>query len=163
VHLLRRLRRAGVTTSWDVGWHPEAMRDENFHRVFAELSIVFLNEMEALRYSRSRSRAVALDRLARPGQVLVIKLGRRGAIGVDRDGRRFRAPAVAIRAVETTGAGDAFNAGFLHRWLDGTALPECLRAGNICGALSTRVPGGSGGTPYAAELARWSKTQRRQH
>ena len=61
-----------------------------------------------------------------------------------------RAPAYAIEPLDTTGAGDSFNAGFLHVWLaDGSSL-DALRLGAACGALSTR---GLGGTAGQADLA----------
>ena len=54
-------------------------------------------------------------------------------------------------AVDTTGAGDSFNAGFLYRWLEGAPLVECLRLGAACGALSTRGLGGTAAQPTLEE------------
>jgi sugar/nucleoside kinase (ribokinase family) len=62
------------------------------------------------------------------------------------------APALAVRPVDTTGAGDSFNAGFLHAWLDGRELQECLRWGAACGSLSTRGVGGWERQASAAEV-----------
>jgi sugar/nucleoside kinase (ribokinase family) len=62
------------------------------------------------------------------------------------------APALAVRPVDTTGAGDSFNAGFLHAWLDGRELQECLRWGAACGSLSTRGVGGWERQAHAAEV-----------
>ena len=148
------LRSRGVTTSWDLGWNPETARQPGFRRLNALLDVVFFHQDEALRYSGRSTPAAALGRLAQPGQCVVIKLGARGAVAIGPDGRRRRARGLKVRAIETTGAGDAFNGGFLHAWLQGADLAACLRTGNVCGALSTRVPGGSAGTPTRAELAR---------
>jgi len=152
--LVEYLHARGVTTSWDLGWHPEAARQAGFRRLFGRLSIVFLNRMEALRYSGAPTPRKALDRMAQPGQCFVIKLGSEGAIAAAPDGSFHRAPALKVRAVDTTGAGDAFAGGFLHFWLEGAALSECLRVGNACGALSTTAPGGSVAVPTRAQLAR---------
>jgi len=57
-------------------------------------------------------------------------------------------------AIDTTGAGDSFNAGFLHAWLDDRPIEECLRSGVACGALSTRAAGGTTSQPGASELTR---------
>ena len=152
--LLADLRRAGVTTSWDLGWHPEAMRDRSFRRTLASADIVFMNEREALRFAGRNSLSAAVERLRTGAQILVVKLGKRGAIAIDADGRRVRSAVVKVNARDTTGAGDAFNGGFLHLWLQGAPLAECLRAGNICGALSTRAPGGTAGAPTAVEFQR---------
>ena len=64
-----------------------------------------------------------------------------------------------VEPVDTTGAGDSFNAGFLRAWLDGGTLLDCLELGAVCGALSTRAVGGVDGQPTFAEataaLAAW--------
>ena len=152
--LLGDLRKRGVTTSWDLGWRPEAMRDANFRRTLAELNIVFMNEREALRFSAAGSVKEAVQRLRSDAQVFVVKLASRGAIAVEADGRQARVRGMKVRTVDSTGAGDAFNGGFLHWWLQGAGLEECLRAGNICGALSTRAAGGSAAAPTLKELQR---------
>lgn len=152
--LVTWLRRRDVTTSWDLGWNPETARQPGFRRLCALLDVVFYNRDEALHYSGASTPAAALGRLGGREQVVVIKLGAAGAVAVGEDGRRKLARSLKVRAVDTTGAGDAFDGGFLHAWLDGADLVDCLRAANICGALSTRVPGGSAGTPTRAELAR---------
>jgi sugar/nucleoside kinase (ribokinase family) len=94
----------------------------------------------------------------------IIKLGRDGAIGLD-DGRPVRVPPPTVEAKETTGAGDAFDAGFLWVYLRREPLQRCLLAGNICGALSTRAPGGTEAFPTRRELQatvrRMLKEQRR--
>ena len=148
------LKRRGVTTSWDLGWHPEAVRERGFRELLSQLDIVFLNRLEALRLARSRTPAVALQRLARKGQCVVVKLGASGAMATGPDGVLVRARGFKADVVDTTGAGDAFNGGFLHAWLAGRNLAECLRVGNICGSLSTTRPGGSDGTPTREQLAR---------
>jgi sugar/nucleoside kinase (ribokinase family) len=57
---------------------------------------------------------------------------------------RFDLAAFAVEAVETTGAGDSFNAGFLHQFTRGKNLQECARFGNACGALAVTALGGTG-------------------
>ena len=152
--VLSELHKRGVTTSWDLGWRPEAMRDQNFRRTLAAVDVVFMNEREALWFARSKSVAGALEKLRRDGQTLVVKMGKRGALAVDAAGRRVRKSGMKVNAVDTTGAGDAFNGGFLHLWMQAAEIEQCLQAGNICGALSTRVAGGSAGAPTAQQLRR---------
>ena len=65
----------------------------------------------------------------------------------------FDAPQ-AVTPVDTTGAGDCFDAGLLHTWLKGASAEKLLRAGNICGACSTEAYGGIAGFPTAARLGR---------
>jgi hypothetical protein len=63
------------------------------------------------------------------------------------DGQALSAAALAGRVVDTTGAGDAFNGGFLAALLAGRPIAECLAAGVRLGTLSTRAPGGLDGLP----------------
>jgi len=73
--------------------------------------------------------------------ITIVKQGDRGAswLAPDRD---IHFPAPRVKVVDTTGAGDAFNAGFLVAWMRGRSPALCLAAGNHSGAASTRVPGG---------------------
>lgn len=158
--LLSYLRRAGVTTSWDVGWRPEALRDPNFRRTIALVDVLFMNEDEALRFGRKKTLADAVERLRAAGQILVVKLGKRGALAIDQHGRRETSAAPRVNAIDTTGAGDAFNGGFLHVWLQAGSLKDCLRAGNVCGALSTRAAGGSVSAPTPIEFQRFMRRSR---
>jgi sugar/nucleoside kinase (ribokinase family) len=87
------------------------------------------------------------DEILRPlVPTLVIKDGANGAYGW-RDGQKFHSPPLDLTPVDTTGAGDVFNAGFLTAFLAGEPLPVCLRWGNICGGESTLGYGGVSTAP----------------
>jgi sugar/nucleoside kinase (ribokinase family) len=79
------------------------------------------------------------------------KLGPRGSATLEKDAL-LELPAFAIQPIDTTGAGDSFDAGFLHAWLREQPIRECLRWGSACGALSTRGLGGTPSQPDAAEV-----------
>lgn len=83
--------------------------------------------------------------------VPVVKLGADGAIGLEQ-GRAVRVRPPRVEIVERTGAGDAFNAGFVWAYRRGEPLTRCLLAGNICGAFSTRAPGGTAAFPTVREI-----------
>ena len=59
------------------------------------------------------------------------------------NGSLVRVPAFPVQPVDTTGAGDSFNAGFLHAWLRKAPLGDALRFGAACGAISTLASGGT--------------------
>jgi sugar/nucleoside kinase (ribokinase family) len=80
-----------------------------------------------------------------------VKLGADGALGVGPDGVVVRAAATPVTPVDTTGAGDSFDAGFIAAWLDGHDLGDALRLGVACGSLSTRAVGGTEGQPTRSE------------
>lgn len=72
-----------------------------------------------------------------------------------RDGVKHYAPAYRVAAVDTTGAGDSFNAGFVYGFLQGLPVDQCLKCGNGCGALSVTALGGNTAFPFRAELEKW--------
>jgi len=76
------------------------------------------------------------------------------------EGTVYKQRALPGSIVDATGAGDAFNGGFLHEFLRGSQWDDCLRAGNICGSLSAMAPGGSLGLPTHPEFTKHMRTLR---
>ena len=93
----------------------------------------------------------AVDALGVLVPVPVVKLGPGGAVGLEQ-GRPVVVPPPHVQMVDTTGAGDAFNAGFIWAFVRGEPLTRCLVAGNICGAFSTRAAGGTQAFPTLREF-----------
>src|SRR5262245_41095505 len=148
IAVVDQLRRRGITSSWDFGWNPRLIHDPQFRTLAESVDCLFLNRDEALMYSRRTTLGDALDRWRRAPRPVVIKLGRLGSRIVG-GGVELRAAPPRVRVVDTTGAGDAFNAGFLVAALRGGSLQAALRLGNRVGALSTRRAGGIAGLPQA--------------
>ena len=95
----------------------------------------------------------ALDRVSDIPTVAV-KRGARGAVA--RHGSEIvYAASIPVEVVDTTGAGDSFDAGFVYGYLAGWSLPRTLRLAAICGALSTRAAGGTGSQATLAEAQRY--------
>lgn len=140
------LRRNGIGTSWDFGWNPSLGSDPHFLALATSVDYLFLNRDETIVYSGARSLSRALGYWRRSTSLVVVKLGAAGArvVGSDVDARE---KAVTVRVVDTTGAGDAFNAGFLAGQLRGLDLGDAPRLANRVGALSTRRAGGLAGLP----------------
>ena len=144
--LLERCRRRRVTTSWDFGWHEDLPGRRGFASLLGALDWVFVNEREARHYAKAFTFASACARWRLLAKQTVIKRGARGAMVLEGN-RVWRAPAVRGNVVDTTGAGDAFNGGFLAALLSGRPVAECLSAGVRLGSLSTRAAGGLDGLP----------------
>ncbi len=111
------------------------------------------NLAEALHLTGMRSAEEALMCLAALTPLVLLKLGSDGALACH-EGKVIRQPAIGVNAVDTTGAGDCFNAGFLAGYVQGRPLEECLAMATICGGLSTTAPGGTA-APTATEVAQW--------
>jgi sugar/nucleoside kinase (ribokinase family) len=148
--LFARARRAGLTTSLDTGFDPSGRWDGGLRETLRETDLFFPNEVELQAISGCADPAEGLKRLANGRTRVIAKLGRDGAMALDAD-RVVHVPAFAVDAIDTTGAGDSFNAGFLHRWLARAPLVECLRLGAACGALSTLGLGGTARQPTLEE------------
>jgi len=149
--LFREARAAGLTTSLDPGFDPSERWEPDLLETLAEVDVFFPNEVE-LRALTGRDRPEeAVRSLQRDSARIVAKLGGEGAMAIDDDGRCLGLPAPRIEVVDTTGAGDSFDAGFLHAWLGGDPLVDCLRLGVACGSLSTRGLGGTAKQPDLAE------------
>jgi sugar/nucleoside kinase (ribokinase family) len=145
--LLAAAHAARTTTSLDTNWDPaQRWGDGRLTAALPHVSLLLPNEAEALAISRARTLAEAVPVLTAGGARLVVKLGARGALGVDGD-RRYRAVPPKVTAADTTGAGDCFNAGVLAGLLSGLDLPESLALGCAAGAASTRAPGGTASSP----------------
>lgn len=144
--VVRRLRERSTTTSWDFGWHDGLERRRGFNRLAGELDWVFVNEKEARAYSGARTLGEAVDRWRAMARGTVIKRGARGAMAVLPDGV-YRVAAPAVRVVDTTGAGDAFNGGFLAALVRDCDIVTCLGVGVRVGSESTRRAGGLEGLP----------------
>ena len=149
--VLERLHRRGVGTSWDFGWNERLLDDPVFPALLDRVRVLFVNEQEALLYSRRRSLPGAMTHWRRAANTVIVKVGPKGCHWISRD-RELHAPAPRVRTVDTTGAGDAFNGGFLVARLRGLSPAAALRLGNHVGALSTRQAGGLDGLPQSADL-----------
>ncbi len=112
------------------------------------------NATEALHLTGAATVEAAVARLAELTPLVVIKLGADGVMA-QAGARVIHVPGISVEALETTGAGDCFNAGFLYGYLRGEPLETCLRCGNICGGLSTTARGGATAAPTAIEVEEW--------
>ncbi len=132
--LVRMARAAGATVSLDPQGDPAGGWDGGMRDLLPSIDVLFVNETEA----------AAIDG-ARAGLVVV----KRGARGASAGGVDVAPP--AVDAVDATGAGDSFDAGFLAAWLAGEPVEQALRLGCACGALSTRALGGTAAQPTLDE------------
>jgi sugar/nucleoside kinase (ribokinase family) len=140
--LFRRLKSAGLTTSLDTNDDPDDRWDGVLPGVLPHIDILLPNEREAMKIARKDNLESALTWLSERVPTVVVKLGPRGAMAVS-NGVRVMAEPVPVKVVDPVGAGDSFDAGFLHKHLQGAEVGECLRFGNMMGAFSTLRPGGT--------------------
>jgi sugar/nucleoside kinase (ribokinase family) len=136
-----KLRVRGMTTSWDFGWNEPLTNDRGLADLIDALDFVFINDAEARLYTGAASLAESIPQWRERKAITILKLGREGAVWLAPN-RDIHVDAPKVRSVDTTGAGDSFNAGFLVAWMRGKSPRQCLAAGNAAGAESTRKAGG---------------------
>jgi sugar/nucleoside kinase (ribokinase family) len=154
-------REQGLTTSFDTNWDPTDRWDGGVAAMLTASDIFFPNAAEARRIAGVDDVEAAARALAATGSIwredggpiVAVKLGASGALACRAEGPIVRVPALPTEPTDTTGAGDSFDAGFLHAWLDGGDLRDCLELGVVCGALSTRRAGGVDGQATLPEAS----------
>jgi sugar/nucleoside kinase (ribokinase family) len=140
--LFRLAKEAGLSTSLDTNDDPDGRWERDVLDVLPWVDVLLPNENEACLLARMNDPMLALDFLAKKVRLVVMKRGEKGAI-VRRGSETFEAPSPRVAAVDTIGAGDSFDAGFLHQFIRSAKVEECLRYGNRTGALSTTRSGGT--------------------
>ncbi len=148
---LTALRATGATVSVDTNDDPSGAWDAA--QPVIDVSDVVLPNAAELR------RLTGLDDLAAAGRALcagtravALKDGAEGGAVWTPDGEVLRAPGLSVEVVDTTGAGDTFDAGFISGLVAGEPYDACLRRAVAAGSLSTRAAGGTGAQPTRAEL-----------
>lgn len=146
--LFAQARRCNLTISFDTGYDPTGKWGGSELLTLLDLVDIFIpNEQEARAIAQVDDTEAALRKLAERTRLVVIKRGRAGAMTL-RDGQIVHSPGFQVNAVDTTGAGDSFDAGFVYAHVvRGRPLEEALRFANACGALSTTSLGGTAAQP----------------
>jgi sugar/nucleoside kinase (ribokinase family) len=151
--LFTRAHTLGLTTSLDTNWDPSG-EWRGFSDLLPQVDVFLPNENEALALAGVKEVELAGIRLGESCGLVAIKQGARGAFA--RHGRetiRVLAPPVAM--IDTIGAGDSFDAGFIYGYLNGWGLEKTLRLAVACGSLSTRQLGGTAAQPALEEAMQY--------
>ena len=136
----------GVTLSMDTQWDPKEEWDFDCAAILPHVDVFMPNETELKAITRTDDLSGAISRI-RPylRQVAVIKCGSRGSLLVKKDGEVSEMPSfLNSHVVDSIGAGDSFNAGFIYGYVKEMSLTECQRLGNLTGAVNTTAAGGTG-------------------
>lgn len=147
--LFARATAAGLSTSLDPGFDPEQRWESDLFDTLREVDVFLPNEQELQAITGRGDTREALALVQNGRTQTIVKRGRQGCSSLHHD-QWLDVPAYSVDAVDSTGAGDSFDAGFLHAWLREMPLRDCMQWGNACGSLSTR---GIGGTTAQASVS----------
>lgn len=140
--LFQHLKSKGLTISLDTNDDPDDRWEGGLHEILRHVDVFLPNEREACKAAGTEDLEAAISQLSKLVPLVVVKLGPKGAVA-QQGSERFTAASKKVVPVDTVGAGDSFDAGFLHEYVRGSDLKKCLESGNQAGALSTTRPGGT--------------------
>lgn len=141
--LFMHAKSAGMTTSLDLQWDPAEEWDFDYAGCLPHVDVFMPNESELRALTGAASTRDAIDSILPYVNTLALKMGRNGSLGISGD-QQITVPAFETRRfADAIGAGDSFNAGFIRKYMTGASLEDCLREGNLMGALSTTAAGGT--------------------
>jgi sugar/nucleoside kinase (ribokinase family) len=152
-NLFRRARSLKCTTSLDTNYDPSE-RWIGLDELLPLANVFLPNEKEALSLSGEENINSAVSSLGSKVETLAIKMGAKGAIGV-RGKQQVNVPSIPVKVVDTVGAGDTFDAGFIFGYLHNWSLERSLQLAAVCGALSTQSAGGTEGQPTLDEAMKY--------
>ncbi len=141
-YLMGEMKRRGLSTSLDTNDDPDGRWDGVLGEVLKQTDILFCTEQELVNIAKTPSVAEAAAALSETVPILIVKRGAKGASAFAA-GRQTDASALAVAVVDSIGAGDSFDAGFLHQFIQGVPIEDCLAYGNLAGALSVTRSGGT--------------------
>lgn len=140
--LFQHLKSKGLTISLDTNDDPDDRWEGGLREILGYVDVFLPNEREACKVAGTDDLEAAIRKLSEMVPLLVVKRGRKGALA-QRGKERVVGPTMQVVAIDTVGAGDSFDAGFLHEYVRGSDLQTCVASGNRAGALSTTRPGGT--------------------
>lgn len=150
--LFERAHVLGLSTSLDTNYDPSE-KWAGVEELLCSTDIFFPNRAEALAVAQAEDVEEAARRLAEKAGLVAVKLGAEGALACQK-GIMIRAASLPVEVIDTVGAGDSFNAGFLYGYLHHWEIEKSLKLACVCGALSMRRRGGTNGQPTLEEALR---------
>ena len=140
--LFRDAKAKGLSTSLDTNDDPSGEWGKDLLSVLPFVDIFLPNEREAKKIAGTGNLEQAIEKLSQLCRIVVVKLGSKGAIA-RRGSDEWRRSGMRVASVDPVGAGDSFDAGFIHRFLQGATPQECLEYADVAGAFSTTREGGT--------------------
>lgn len=151
--LFKRAHTLGLSTSLDTNYDPSE-KWTGFDELLAVTNVFLPNEAEAKSLTGAENVEEVTTRLGSKVEALAIKLGKDGALGMSKS-QRVQVKSIPVNVMDTVGAGDSFDAGFIYGYLNNWELEKSLRLACVCGALSTQQAGGTNGQPTLEEALKF--------
>ncbi|GIP33596.1 carbohydrate kinase family protein [Paenibacillus sp. J2TS4] len=159
--LFERIRNHGISTSFDTGWDVRNnWQRDGIVELLAHTDLFIPSEEEILHILGASSVDEVVTALPSQRLWVLIKRGAQGSMLISPEGKVMTAPAYDIQPVDTTGAGDSFNAGAIAGWLSGKHGKDWIEFANACGAASTLRIGGAEQVSTLVDIHHFQETHR---
>ena len=150
--LFKIAKKLGVSTSLDTNWDPVGQWI-GVSEILDVVDILFPNKAEVKALSGDENVKTAVKILGKKVDIIAVKLGADGAIA-QKGAETMLVPAFPVEVIDTIGAGDSFDAGFIYGYLRNWPLERSLKLAVACGSLSTSGHGGTEAQPTLEEALR---------
>ena len=143
VGLFRRARALGLTTSLDPQWDPTESWDCNLKELLPFVTVFLPNIEELKNLSAETSMEKAISSIRQIAHHVVVKNGNSGSTHFTQNELSEQLSFLNTAVVDAIGAGDSFNAGYIHQFIQGKSPAVCMEFGALCGAINTTASGGT--------------------
>ena len=145
--LFKKVKDLGLSISLDTNYDPAEKWNDGLFDALKYVDVLLPNDTEAKAIAGTENIKDALGTLVDCCATVAVKMGKDGALAQHRDGSFIQQKVTPLEVVDTVGAGDSFDAGFIYGYLQQWDLKETLRLAVACGSLSTQKAGGTDGQP----------------
>lgn len=143
--VLKYSRENGLTTSLDPQWDPVEKWDFDYEKILPYVNVFLPNETELKLITQSHSLDEAVQKIRPFIDICVVKRGREGSLLLQKNQKPIHLDAfLNNETIDAIGAGDSFNAGFIHAFVKGETAENAQIIGNLTGAINTTAAGGTG-------------------
>lgn len=161
--LFKEAKKHGISTSFDTGWDPnDRWETEKVVELLAHTDIFIPSETEIKHIFGTDSLEDVILRLPKRRHHVIVKRGGKGSVLIDNKCNQLHVPAFKVTPIDTTGAGDSFNAGIIYGYLKKMKNKDLLTFANACGALATQRIGGASDIPTKEEVDEFIERQVRK-
>ena len=151
--LFHHAHSLGLTTSLATNYDPSG-EWVGFDELLPVADVFLPNQTEALSITKSSDVESAARQLSTLAKLVAVKLGADGTLACSNKDT-FTALSIPVNVVDTVGAGDSFDAGFMYGYLNNWEVEKSLRLACVCGAMSTQQAGGTSGQPTLEEAMKY--------
>jgi sugar/nucleoside kinase (ribokinase family) len=141
--LFKIAKSLGLTTSFDTQWDPEEKWDLDIQSILPDIDVFLPNQQELLFLTQKTTVDEAIDYLSPVANTIAVKMSNKGSLLFSKGEKIQKDAFLNTNVVDAIGAGDSFNAGFIHKFVQKCPITECQEFGNLTGAISTTAAGGT--------------------